>query len=218
MNTVEENPALARKRRIEQRRACHRAMDGSDGTDLKKPRLSSYDYDEDDGTSTSESDDLGSRVPSIRGIKRQTRYEPGVPMTKEELQKWRKQARRVRNRESAAASRQKTRERINELESEVSDLQAELAKARARIAELEAISQHSSPLFGSTQPDNDTKKLCPLSPNVSARVSQVSPVPSPVSSPTSLTRSLSLSPQGFSLDSCAPSVPLPTMNSRPTAD
>eukprot|EP00591_Stephanopyxis_turris_P004341 CAMPEP_0195520706 /NCGR_PEP_ID=MMETSP0794_2-20130614/17461_1 /TAXON_ID=515487 /ORGANISM="Stephanopyxis turris, Strain CCMP 815" /LENGTH=311 /DNA_ID=CAMNT_0040650123 /DNA_START=9 /DNA_END=941 /DNA_ORIENTATION=+ len=50
---------------------------------------------------------------------RLTRYEPDVPMTKEEAEAWRKEARRLRNRESAAASRQKVRGRITELESQM---------------------------------------------------------------------------------------------------
>jgi len=49
----------------------------------------------------------------------QMRYDPDVPMTKEEAAAWRREARRVRNRESAAASRQKTRDRIVQLEGEV---------------------------------------------------------------------------------------------------
>lgn len=49
----------------------------------------------------------------------QARYDPDVPMTKEETARWRREARRVRNRESAAASRAKTRDRIAELEEEV---------------------------------------------------------------------------------------------------
>ena len=36
--------------------------------------------------------------------KYQNRYEPEVPMTKEELAEWRREARKKRNRESAAAS------------------------------------------------------------------------------------------------------------------
>lgn len=212
---VEENPALARKRRIEQRRAGQRPSDieVSDGSEGKRARVDQVDEDD----ISSESDDVSSRaVPSIRGIKRQARYEPGVPMTKEELQKWRKQARRVRNRESAAASRLKTRERITELESEVSDLQLELAKARARIAELESGSQPTSSSLLTPKVETDER---PLSPTVSSPVTapQVSPVPSPTASPMSSPKSL-LQHESFSLDSSAPSVPLPSMISRPTAD
>merc|ERR1711935_202461 len=57
--------------------------------------------------------------PSITGIKKQSRYIPGVPMTKEELKTWRKEARRVRNRESAAASRRRNRDLLGVLEGEV---------------------------------------------------------------------------------------------------
>ena len=45
------------------------------------------------------------------------KYDPEVPMSKEQAANWRREARRVRNRQSAAASRQKTRTKIAELES-----------------------------------------------------------------------------------------------------
>mmetsp|Transcript_512 Transcript_512/g.1283 ORF Transcript_512/g.1283 Transcript_512/m.1283 type:complete len:274 (+) Transcript_512:266-1087(+) len=67
--------------------------------------------------------------PHITGIKKQSRYDPGVPMTREELKAWRKEARRVRNRESAALSRKKNKERITELEMEVDTLQSKYAAA-----------------------------------------------------------------------------------------
>lgn len=51
--------------------------------------------------------------------KTQIQYNPDVPMTKEQLTSWRREMRRVRNRESAAASRRKVRDRIEELEEEV---------------------------------------------------------------------------------------------------
>jgi len=51
--------------------------------------------------------------------KTQIQYNPDVPMTKEQLTAWRREMRRVRNRESAAASRRKVRDRIEELEEEV---------------------------------------------------------------------------------------------------
>ena len=52
------------------------------------------------------------------------KYDPDVPMTKEEATVWRREQRRKRNRESAAASRQRQRDRIQELEEEVSSSQA----------------------------------------------------------------------------------------------
>ena len=51
--------------------------------------------------------------------KAQITYNPDIPMTKEQLTAWRREMRRVRNRESAAASRRKVRDRIEELEEEV---------------------------------------------------------------------------------------------------
>ena len=76
-------------------------------------------------------------LASIKGVKKHARYEPVVPLPKHELTKWRKEARRVRNRESAAASRRKTRERIEELESQVTTLEHKYSTALQRIAELE---------------------------------------------------------------------------------
>jgi hypothetical protein len=67
------------------------------------------------------------------------RYDPGVPMTKEEASAWRKEERRKRNRESAAASRQKTRDRISELEDEVTLWKSKFDEAAQRIAKLEKL-------------------------------------------------------------------------------
>ena len=127
IDTTAHETALARKRRIEQLRAS-RSDDDASQDSSKRARLDSDDSEDEDGVR---------RKPSLRGIKKQARYEPGVPMTKEELAKWRKEARRVRNRESAAASRAKTKERIEELESQVSVLEAKYDAALRRIAELE---------------------------------------------------------------------------------
>jgi len=77
--------------------------------------------------------------PTARRVNKYNRYEPGVPMTKEELKNWRKEARRVRNRESAAASRLKTRGRIEELELEVDGLRTKYQAALDRIDELELL-------------------------------------------------------------------------------
>lgn len=79
-----------------------------------------------------------------RGIKKQARYEPTIPIgSKAELAAWRKEARRIRNRESAAASRNKTRERIDELEGQLRTAQNQHSTALQRIAELESLlAQH----------------------------------------------------------------------------
>jgi len=60
---------------------------------------------------------------------KQPSYEPvqSESMSKEELSAWRKAQRRLRNRQSAAASRMKQKCRIDELELEVSKLKALLS-------------------------------------------------------------------------------------------
>ncbi|KAG7360545.1 bZIP transcription factor [Nitzschia inconspicua] len=70
--------------------------------------------------------------------KTQIRYDPEVPMSKEQLAAWRREARRVRNRESAAASRQRIRSRISELEEEVSEWKSKYGQAMQRLEALEA--------------------------------------------------------------------------------
>jgi len=54
-------------------------------------------------------------------------------MSKEEASAWRRKQRRLRNRESAAASRQKTRDRINELEKELDEWKSRFAMLEAQI-------------------------------------------------------------------------------------
>ena len=69
--------------------------------------------------------------------KAQIRYDPDVPMSKEQLAAWRREARRVRNRESAAASRQRIRNRITELEEEVGEWKEKYTQAMDRLQALE---------------------------------------------------------------------------------
>lgn len=69
--------------------------------------------------------------------KTQIRYEPTVPMDKDQLTAWRREARRVRNRESAAASRMKTKERIQELEEQVGNWKQKYLDAMDRLKDLE---------------------------------------------------------------------------------
>jgi hypothetical protein len=71
--------------------------------------------------------------------KTQIRYDPDVPMNKDQLAAWRREARRVRNRESAAASRQRIRNRISELEDEVGEWKKKYSTA---IQRLEALEKH----------------------------------------------------------------------------
>jgi hypothetical protein len=71
--------------------------------------------------------------------KPQMKYDPDVPMTKEEATVWRREQRRKRNRESAAASRQRQRDRIVELEIEVEGWQTKFDDIMAKITKLEKL-------------------------------------------------------------------------------
>ena len=130
--------ARARKRRIalrKQNASMDEVIDGGARKRSKKEVVSDTEedlYDEED----EEEEDYKPK-PSITGIKKQSRYMPGVPMTKDELKAWRKEARRVRNRESAAASRRRNRDRIGVLESEVEVLKSKYAAALKFIVDLE---------------------------------------------------------------------------------
>ena len=68
------------------------------------------------------------------------KYDPDVPMTKEEAAVWRREQRRKRNRESAALSRQKQRDRIADLEVEVADWKNKVDSIMDRIKKLEEAS------------------------------------------------------------------------------
>lgn len=76
--------------------------------------------------------------------KPQMKYDPDIPMTKEEATVWRREQRRKRNRESAAASRQRQRDRITELESEVGDWKAMVEGMMAKIHALERETGHTT--------------------------------------------------------------------------
>lgn len=105
----------------------------------------------------------------------QMRYEPDVPMTKEEAALWRREQRRKRNRESAAASRQRQRDRITELEEEVDDWKVKFQEAADRLTKLEG-------LFGQSSATNtDSPPLMAPETVASAPTSSisVSPCPSP---------------------------------------
>lgn len=72
--------------------------------------------------------------------KPQMKYDPDVPMTKEEAAVWRREQRRKRNRESAALSRQRQRDRIADLEVEVADWKNKVDSIMDRIKKLEDVS------------------------------------------------------------------------------
>lgn len=75
--------------------------------------------------------------------KPQMKYDPDVPMTKEEAAVWRREQRRKRNRESAAASRQRQRDRIIELEIEVDGWKVKYDSIMDKVKQLEELSGKS---------------------------------------------------------------------------
>ncbi len=91
-----------------------------------------------------------SSLPTVRSVSdtgnehansktKQISYTPNVPMNKEQLTAWRREARRVRNRQSAAASRQKIRDRIEELESQVISWKRQYNDAIGKVEKLEQL-------------------------------------------------------------------------------
>jgi hypothetical protein len=73
--------------------------------------------------------------------KPQMKYDPDIPMTKEEAAVWRREQRRKRNRESAAASRQRQRDRITELEIELDDWKVKYDEIMTKLHAMEEITQ-----------------------------------------------------------------------------
>lgn len=71
------------------------------------------------------------------GVMKQSGNDASLSMTEEELKAWRKEERRVRNRESAAKSRKKIRETISKLETEVGDTKTKYEAALRYILNLE---------------------------------------------------------------------------------
>lgn len=113
------------------------------------------------------------------------RYEPDVPMTKEEAAIWRREQRRKRNRESAAASRQRQRDRITELEEEVEGWKAKFDAAMQRLAQLEQLhgmkaTTTSTSTSSSVSPDIVSSNNCSVSTALPAAASNsISPCSSP---------------------------------------
>lgn len=80
---------------------------------------------------------LGAAKATGKTKKPQMKYDPDVPMNREEAAAWRREQRRKRNRESAAASRQRQRDRIIELEAEVEGWKSKFEDVMNRIRQLE---------------------------------------------------------------------------------
>jgi len=107
-------------------------------------------------------------------------------MGKEELKVWRKEARRVRNRESAAASRKKNREAIDKLEVKVQEVQTKYDEALKYILDLEEKFRQSGSSFTSFYPPavlrQDLQEVKEVTPDGAKTVSPPhSPIPTEVS-------------------------------------
>lgn len=123
-------------------------------------------------------------IANKTGKKPQMRYDPSVPMSKEETAAWRREQRRKRNRESAAASRQRQRDRIEELEEEVDDWKDKFNDAMSRLANLEKL----LPQVFSSAPSDAVSTSPQISlPHIpSSNPLTVSPSPSPPHSPVQI--------------------------------
>jgi hypothetical protein len=97
------SPALARKRRREARRKSHDSHSSTISSKIVDP------------------ESINIRKDSYLQRNTQVRYSPDVSMTEEELAVWRREQRRIRNRDSAAMTRRKTRDLITNLKNNVAD-------------------------------------------------------------------------------------------------
>ena len=97
--------------------------------------------------------------------KYQNHYAPVIPLTPEEEAEWRRECRRKRNRDSAAASRQKVRTKIQDLEQEVQEWKS---KYDALFQKMTAMEQIFKSTMSSVTPDHSHKR---------ARVAQHSQIP-----------------------------------------
>jgi len=109
-----------------------RVSDLSDTDSNLKPTVTDYPIST---TSTTNATNTKKKVLSKK--KPQMKYDPDVPMSKEEAAAWRREQRRKRNRESAALSRQRQRDRIGDLEVEVEEWKTKAENILKRIKCLE---------------------------------------------------------------------------------
>lgn len=178
--------------------------DSNASSSSKRPCLVSSSSDSSD---SSDSETTASRSNNNKTTQ-QARYTPPnkAEMTKAELAAWRKEARRVRNRESAAASRRKTRERIEELEETVSTLRDELQQALATIERMKKESPQRT-MEDTTAATEDNNK----SPITIKTV--ISPASSPLRSPREEPEGIQVLPKKQD----SPEIPEPSTETTATA-
>jgi hypothetical protein len=111
-------------------------------------------------------------VTSKGGKKPQMKYDPDVPMTKDDAAAWRREQRRKRNRESAAASRQRQRDRIAELEVEVGDWKDKYDEMMSKIRKLEDItgSSKTAEFVPTTRSETPTPEIQTVTPRASPTI------------------------------------------------
>eukprot|EP00956_Cyclotella_meneghiniana_P008365 scaffold11244_cov75-Cyclotella_meneghiniana.AAC.3 len=91
---------------------------------------------DDDSVSVAESSAPRKKSP-LAGLPQNYYAPPKVFMSREELAAWRKEQRRERNRQSAADSRNKTKQKITELEAEVSEYKSLCEAMQKKMAQME---------------------------------------------------------------------------------
>jgi len=154
MREPNDSSALARKRRREilvSQRALVPDLPASsppvveETPSLKRRKISHVEVSEESDNSDAKPSrkKVAAKKKSKASKKPQMKYDPDVPMTKEEAAVWRREQRRKRNRESAAASRQRQRDRITELEVEVDEWKTKFDDIMDKIRELEQVTQTS---------------------------------------------------------------------------
>lgn len=126
--TIAKNKVPKRKRQADKNKGIDIARNNDDCYD---------DYNDMDNEEDDYDEDGNPLSGNGNNKKTQIRYDPSIPMEKEQLAAWRREARRVRNRESAAASRQRIRGRITELEDELDIMKQKYERAMQRIQQLQ---------------------------------------------------------------------------------